>query len=335
MSEDGHSDPGRGPFGTDPAFQYGLGPVPPPQPTWPHVALLLATIYTTTVAGMLMSPGLAEVDPPPGDWGVLLDLRTLVYGLPFSVTLLSILGIHEMGHYLASRRWRVRATLPYFIPFPSMIGTLGAVIKLKSRIPNRRALIDIGASGPIAGFVAAVLALGVGLNLSQVIVVQHLPEGAFSLGDSLLSAWMGRIIIGHLPEGHDVLLHPVAFGGWLGLFVTVLNLLPMGQFDGGNIVYAIFGRRHALITWATLLGLGLFWLVGPPYDWVQEPGWLSAWMGSRWPGWLIWILLGLTLGRRHPPPHDPYMELDPPRRWIGYLSLIIFLICFIPRPIQL
>ena len=135
----------------------------------------------------------------------------------------------------------MRTTLPYFIPFPSMIGTLGAVIKLRSRIPNRRALIDIGASGPIAGFVMSVLALGIGLGMSEVIEARAIPEGSLSLGDSLLSAWVGELIVGDLPEGYDVMLHPVAFAGWLGLFVTVLNLLPMGQFDGGHIIYAIFG----------------------------------------------------------------------------------------------
>ncbi|MCZ6632363.1 MAG: site-2 protease family protein [bacterium] len=308
-------------------------PAPPQDRIWVHGALLLATIYTTTLAGMLMSPDLVGLDGQADDWTFLFNPRFLVYGLPFSVTLLGILGIHEMGHYVTSRWWHVRASLPYFIPFPSMIGTLGAVIRLKSRIPNRRALIDIGASGPLAGFVVAVIALGVGLHMSEVIAVQEVPKGAFSLGDSILSAWIGQLVIGHLPEGYDVMLHPVAFAGWLGLFVTVLNLLPMGQFDGGHIVYAIFGRRHAWITKGTLVALALFWAVGPPYDWMQAPDVFSVWLEGRWPGWLVWLFMGSIMGRRHPPPDDPYLPLDPVRKWVGYVSLVIFVLCFIPRPI--
>ena len=153
-----------------------------------HIGLFLATVYTTTVAGMFMSPSGASI---PDSWHILVDPRYLVYGLPFSATLLIILGIHEMGHYVTSRWWGVRASLPYFIPFPSFIGTLGAVIKLRSQIPNRRALIDIGASGPIAGFVMSVIALIAGLHMSDVIEVRDIPEGALTLGDSLLSGWLG------------------------------------------------------------------------------------------------------------------------------------------------
>ena len=302
--------------------------------TWLHAALLLLTAYTTTLAGMRMSPSMVGVDPGPNLWAMLVDPRYLVYGLPFSVTLLGILGIHEMGHYLASRSWGVRATLPYFIPFPSLIGTLGAVIKIRSRIPNRRALIDIGAAGPIAGFVVAVVALGVGFRLSEVVDGRDIGEGTLMLGDSILSAWMADVIIGRLPEGHEVMLHPVAFAGWLGLFVTVLNLLPVGQFDGGHIVYAVFGRRHELISKGAILTLALFWAVGPPYAWLDAEDLLGAWVGSRWPGWLVWVFLAVILGRRHPPPGDPYLELDRSRKVIGYVALVIFVICFIPRPIS-
>ena len=146
------------------------------------------------MAGMLMSADFVAAGIPEG-WTFLVDPRYLVYGLPFSATLLIILGVHEMGHYVTSRHWGVKATLPYFIPFPSMIGTLGAVIKLRSRIPNRRALIDIGASGPIAGFVMAVIALAVGLAMSEVIETRDVPEGSLSLGDSLLSSWIGECFV--------------------------------------------------------------------------------------------------------------------------------------------
>ena len=310
---------------------------PPPEPKERlrlHIGLFLATVYTTTMAGMLMSSDLAS-STLPESWTFLIDPRYLVYGLPFSVTLLLILGVHEMGHYLTSRYWGVKATLPYFIPFPSMIGTLGAVIKLRSRIPNRRALIDIGASGPIAGFIMSVIALSVGLAMSEVIEVRDVPEGSLSLGDSLLSGWVGAWVVGDLPDGYDVMLHPVAFAGWLGLFVTVLNLLPMGQFDGGHIVYAIFGKKHRLISRATMVGLALMWLFGPPYAWWDAPLMFDVWYDSRWVGWLVWLGMALLFGRHHPPPANPFMELDPPRRWVGYASIAIFVLCFIPDPIRI
>ena len=297
-----------------------------------HIGLFLATAYTTTMAGMFMSPQMASM---PDSWHILIDPRYLVYGLPFSATLLIILGIHEMGHYVTSRRWGVRASLPYFIPFPSFIGTLGAVIKLRSQIPNRRALIDIGASGPIAGFVMSVIALGVGLHMSEVIEVRDVSEGTLALGESLLSGWLGKWIIGDLPNGYDVMLHPVAFAGWLGLFVTVLNLLPMGQFDGGHIVYAIFGRKHQLISRATMVGLALMWLLAPPYYWWDAQSMFEAWYDSRWVGWLVWLGLAALMGRHHPPPANPNIELDSARRWIGYVSLAIFVLCFIPDPVQI
>ncbi len=299
-----------------------------------HIGLFLATAYTTTVAGMYMSSQLASA-PGADDWRVLIDPRCLVYGLPFSATLLIILGVHEMGHYLTSRYWGVRATLPYFIPFPSLIGTLGAVIKLRSPIPNRRALIDIGASGPIAGFVMSVIALCVGLDMSEVRAVRDVSHGTIALGDSLLSSWLGNWVIGDLPDSYSVMLHPVAFAGWLGLFVTVLNLLPMGQFDGGHIVYAIFGPKHRLISRATMVGLAAMWALGPPYHWWDAQAVFEAWYNSRWIGWLIWLGMASLLGRHHPPPANPDVELDPPRRWIGYASLAIFVLCFIPDPIQI
>lgn len=305
----------------------------PKEKLWLHGLLFVLTVYTTMLAGMLMSADLAT-QVLPEDWTVFFDPHYLIYGLPFSVTLLAILGIHEMGHYVAARVWKVQASLPYFIPFPSMIGTLGAVIKLRARIPNRRALIDIGAAGPLAGFVVAVIALIVGLHMSEVIVAGEVPEGAMSLGDSLLSAWIGDLVVGDLPDGYDVMLHPVAFAGWLGLFVTVLNLLPMGQFDGGHIVYAIFGRWHKQISRATLVALGFLWAFTPPYAWWNTPDMFSVWLDSRWPGWLVWMFMALIMGQKHPPPENPFVELDPPRRWIGYLCLVIFALCFIPNPIR-
>ena len=308
---------------------------------WLNVLLFVLTAYTTTVAGVEMAVAMQVAVSPasfPGDLHsteLLWNPEFLVLGLPFSGTLLLILGIHEMGHYLTSRRWKVRATLPFFIPFPSLIGTLGAVIKIRSRIPNRRALMDIGASGPLAGFVVALLALIVGLHLSEIVPVSTFAQGGISLGNSILGGWLTNQIIGDLPDGFAIYDHPVFVAGWLGLFVTALNLMPVGQFDGGHIVYAFGGARiHALVSKAALVVLAGLWALGPPYDWLYVQDGVSTWLDSRWPGWLIWILIALALGRRHSPTGDPDLVLDPSRKLLGTLSFIIFLLCFVPRPIS-
>jgi hypothetical protein len=184
-------------------------PEPVLKRVWLQAGLFILTAYTTTAAGMQMALGMEftlhpESIPLDFDFGLaLLDPSFLALGVPFSVTMLGILGIHEMGHYMASRAWRVRATLPYFIPFPSLIGTMGAVIKIKSRIPNRRALMDIGASGPLAGFVVSVFAMMVGMGLSEQVPLTRLEQGmeGFELGRSMLSLVLERVIIGELPEG--------------------------------------------------------------------------------------------------------------------------------------
>lgn len=285
---------------------------PPPSRLCVHVLLLLATVVTTTA----------------------------MQGFLFSVTLLTILGIHEFGHYFASRRWGVKATLPYFIPAPIAFGTMGAVIKIKSPIPNRNALIDIGAAGPVAGFVAAILALCVGLSLSEVKATET-AGGGISLGDSLLSSLLADLIVGKPAPGTDIFLHPVAFAGWLGLFITVLNLLPIGQLDGGHIVYALFERRHAVIANVTTVALLLLTMAGPPYTWLhtlQTPGLhavpvFKAWLAERWYGWVFFVLIiRVFLGVRHPPLIEAERPLDPSRKRLGYAALVIFMLCFIPVP---
>lgn len=306
-----------------------------------NVLLFALTAYTTTAAGVQMAVAMRlTVSPeslPPDSLSLSLlwNPKYLIMGLPFSGTLLLILGIHEMGHYLTSRHWKVRATLPYFIPFPSFIGTLGAVIKIRSPIPNRRALMDIGASGPLAGFVVALLALVVGLHLSAIVPVSTFAGGGISFGNSILGGWLSHQIIGDLPDGYAIYDHPIFVAGWLGLFVTALNLMPLGQFDGGHIVYAFGGGKvHALVSKMALVTLGALWALGPPYDWLYAQHGFSTWLDTRWPGWLIWLLIALALGRRHSPPDDPHLALDPFRKLMGYVSLVIFLLCFVPRPIS-
>lgn len=240
----------------------------------------------------------------------------LIYkGLPFSVTLLLILLAHEFSHYIASKKHRVEATLPYFIPAPTIFGTLGAVIKMKSPITTKNALMDIGASGPIAGFIVAVLASIIGLFLSDVMPVTT-GEGMIVLGDSLLFSGLVKIIIGTVPENYDVILHPVALAGWIGFFVTSLNLLPIGQLDGGHIAYAILGDKHKtlsiiLIVAMTVVGYFL------------------------WIGWIVFVGLFLILGFRHPPIIYSEVPLDPRRKLAGKIATIIFILTFTPSPIMI
>ena len=269
-----------------------------------HVLLFLLTFLSTLAVGALNEG--ADIFKEPAK---------IYRGLPFSATLLCILLAHEFSHYLASRRNGVQATLPYFLPAPTLFGTLGAFIKMKSPINTRNALMDIGASGPIAGFIVALIATVIGLFLSKVVPVNKV-EGMITLGDSLLFKALTRLIVGSVPDGYDVILHPVAFAGWIGLFVTALNLIPIGQLDGGHIVYALIGERHARLSKVligVMVGLGLL----------------------LWEGWLVWAVLLIVLGSKHPPIIYSDFPLDQQRRRIGWLAVAIFVLTFIPVPITI
>jgi membrane-associated protease RseP (regulator of RpoE activity) len=232
-----------------------------------------------------------------------------------------ILTIHELAHYVASRRHHVSATLPYFIPAPSFIGTFGAFIKMTSPIVTRRALIDIGASGPIAGFIVSVIASIAGLCLSEIVPLAKVQD-AIVLGDSLLFSFLSRIIVGHLPDTVDILLHPVAFAGWIGLFVTSLNLLPVGQLDGGHIAFAILGGRHRYVSITFLAALATL-------------GFIAIAGIYGWEGWGIWAVLLLLLRIQHPPVLYWETPLDRTRKYIALASLLIFIVTFIPAPFKI
>lgn len=270
-----------------------------------HIILFIITFLSTLVAGSLFQKGINIIAEP---WRI-------VEGLPFSLSLMTILLGHELSHYFASRIHHTRATLPYFIPAPSLIGTFGAFIKMKSPIVTRKALIDIGASGPITGFVLSAIASAIGLKLSTVVSVSE-TKGALGLGDSILFSLLSRLILGVTPDNHDILLHPIAFAGWIGLFVTSLNLIPIGQLDGGHIAYAFLGERHLMVSRVLvgiLLIVGLFF----------------------WEGWLIWAVLMVILGLRHPPVIYWEIPLDRKRRLIGLIGMIIFIVTFIPAPFKM
>lgn len=268
---------------------------------WLHALLFVATIITTLFFGALMEGHLA--------WP---DVTLLRYGIPFSLTLMLILTTHEFGHYLAAKKHKVDATLPYFIPAPTLIGTFGAFIKMKSPIVNKRALLDIGAAGPIAGFIVTIPALIIGLNLSDVVELSSV-EGSFQLGDSIIMWMATNFMYPDLGPGQDIMLHPVAFAGWIGLLVTALNLLPIGQLDGGHIAYAMFGDKHIWIARIAFAGL-------IPLSFLST-------------NWIIWAALILFLIRiKHPPIMNPDDKLPPAQQAMGWAALAIFVGCFIPQP---
>lgn len=247
-------------------------------------------------------------------FGLTVLTTSLVGGPVYSATIVAILLAHEMGHYVMARIRSVPATLPYFIPVPlPPFGTLGAVIRMANVGADRRVLFDIGVAGPIAGLVLAIPACLIGLALSEVVAVPEVQEGYISLGSPILFQWFSDLIKGPLPDGYDIRLHPVAFAGWAGLFVTALNLLPVGQLDGGHAAYALFGRRTRLLSLAVALGfmaLAIFY--------------------SR--EWILMASLLLLFGVRHPPTADDSVPIDSRRKVIAAALLILFVLCFTPRP---
>src|SRR5262245_60823965 len=233
-------------------------------------------------------------------------------GIPFAGTLLFILLTHEFGHFILSKIHRVPASLPLFIPGPPhFIGTFGAIIRMRGPILNRRALFDIGVAGPLAGFAVAVLALVVGLYLST--VVDRTSTFGLQLGEPLLLKFMAWLIIGPLPAQADVLLHPVAFAAWFGLFVTSLNLIPIGQLDGGHVAYALWGSRQRTMAFAVLPLLIMLGFIG-------------------WPGWFIWAFMAGIWGLGHPPVVDPHVPLGQGRVLVGWLAFAVFVLTFAPVP---
>jgi len=314
-------------------------PLPEPQGRapeeryWVHVLLLLATVFTTLVVGARMQYNFLH-DLPPFVVGedylpffqigwVLAHPARLLLGIPFSATLLGILLAHEMGHYLCCRYYGVHATLPFFIPAPTMIGTLGAVIRIKSRIRSRQALFDIGIAGPIAGFVVAVAALAVAMTLSKPLVRGMGPSdlrlgfpGVFYIMHNLLRSLAPGHAVAGLPL-QKIYLHPTAVAAWVGMFATALNLLPSGQLDGGHIVYAVAPRAHRVISWITVIGLAF--MGRSSYTWY-------FWAG------LITVMNVLTY-RQEQAPEYPML---PASRWgLTLLALFMLGLTFTITPFRL
>ncbi len=273
-----------------------------------NLLLFIATIFSTLFTGATY-----------GADGQSLDLWR---GWPFSLSILLILGAHELGHYFAARYHKVPVTLPYFIPLPffSLFGTLGAFIQLKAPVKNRRALFDVGAAGPLAGMVLAIPILLYGLFTSPVEVIQLAPGDTLLLeGNSLFYALAKLLIFGQMlptPAGLDVHLNQIAWAGWVGLLVTGLNLIPVGQLDGGHVTYVLFGRKAKQLFWPVILSLaGLVIFTGATM-------------------WIIWIVMLYFLGRHHAEPLDDVTPLDAKRRALAIFTLIIFILVFVPVPLQ-
>ncbi len=250
--------------------------------------------------------------------GVLFVLTVIstyfVAGFWYAFPLMSILLCHEMGHFVMSQTYGVEATLPFFIPFPlSPFGTFGAIIKMKGLIPNRKALFDIGAGGPLAGLILTFPAIYFGLKASKIVPLNSLHGRGLILGDSLLFKGLQYLALGPIPKGYDVVLHPAAYAGWVGLFVTALNLLPIGQLDGGHILYALFGPKSLKVY---RVGILLFAVYALFFNLE----------------WVLLVTLLFFFGLKHPPPLDDVTPLDSKRRVIGIIMLIIFFSSFMPSP---
>lgn len=251
-------------------------------------------------------------------FGLTVLSTVFVGGIAFSAGLLSILLAHEFGHYFAAKYYKVPASLPYFIPFPiSLFGTLGAVIRMSPRIPHRRALFDIAAAGPLAGLVLAIPLTYVGVLFSQLIPKGAMRGGVITLGDPLLFQGLSWLAHGSLGQDIDVLLHPLAFAGWAGMFVTALNLLPIGQLDGGHVVHSLFGDRSRQVAFSMFGSLALYSLVERNFTWLPL------------------LILLLLIGIQHPRSHDDGLPLGRGRFYLGILLAVVFVTCFTLAPLQI
>ncbi|HVA76650.1 MAG TPA: site-2 protease family protein [Candidatus Binataceae bacterium] len=285
-----------------------------------NLVLFALTLLSTTMAGAYMTG--ADLSPrhPLG------SIVGLASGLSFSLPLMAILLAHEMGHYVTARRNGVNTSLPYFIPapFPSFffIGTFGAFIRLRQMPPTRRVMFDIGAAGPWAGMMIALPCVLIGLHLSD---IQPLTQGSggLELGNSILFYGLSRWMLGVNPDLVNVNLHPIAFAGWIGFLVTTLNLLPVGQFDGGHVLYALSPRHHRKIS--TLFVLGCVLMVVIPL----------ATGASFWGGWLLWAVIAVALGLGHPSTVDRDAPLGRRRTMAAWLTVALFILTFMPDPISI
>ncbi len=310
----------------------------------PHLNLIM---FLLTLISVLFTGGLYGYEGELSGDTVQMIWTLVKSGWPFAISLLAILGAHEFGHYFAGKKNGVDVSLPFFIPFPlSSFGTMGAFINMRSLPRNRRVLFDIAVAGPLSGWIIAIVVLIIGLNLSELNTLPLSADAGIGLqmeGSSLLYLLLKYLTFGKLlpqplelsgvslavywvqyfftgmpfPWGAlDVMLHPIAWAGWAGLFVTAINLLPVGQLDGGHIFQTVFGKKIAQLAFPVII-VGLVML------------------GFFWSVWWVWAGILFFMGRRYAEPLDQVTQLDATRKWLGYLAVVIFLLTFIPVPINL
>ena len=294
--------------------------IKPNRRIWLNIILFIATLFSAFFVGITWSLSFKYADvfsqSPQIDLNVKIfeDPQIISLSIVYAIVLIGILLGHELGHFLACQYYKIDATLPYFIPAPTLIGTLGAFIKIKSPITRKQQLFDIGIAGPLVGFILSVPTLIYGLSLSR--AVPAIPrEESLIFGEPLILKIVGSMIFKNIPPDFDVILHPVAFAGWVGIFVTALNLFPIGQLDGGHISYALLGPKSRNLA---KLFLGIFIFMGIFF----------------WIGWFIWVFIIFLMGLRHPRVIDEETPLSPRRKFLGFVVFIIFILSFIPDPIK-
>jgi len=302
-----------------------------------HISLFVVTFITTVLAGIEWTTG--KIGP--------YQLSDLAYGLPYSLSILFILGVHEFGHFFAAVYHKVKATLPFFIPFPPIsgffnFGTMGAVIKTKEPIPNNKAMFDIGAAGPISGFIACLIVLIYGFThlppaeyILQIHPDYYSPEYGknaigLAFGDTLLFSMLKFSFTNasqFVPPMSEVYHYPYLCVGWFGLFVTSMNLIPVGQLDGGHVIYSMFGeKKHETIASIAMILLVILGVLG-----ILE-SFLNISITIGWSGWLFWSLILFFFIKIKHPPVNQFEELDWKRKILGYIAIIIFILSFSPTP---
>ncbi|NLE43363.1 MAG: site-2 protease family protein [Chloroflexi bacterium] len=291
-----------------------------------NLVLFLATAFVVLYIGAgyaIQDAGLVTDATDPSI--ILLPLRYIHLGLPFAGTLLGILLAHELSHFFVARRHGSPVSLPYFIPMPNILGTMGAVIVQRAPMRSRKSLFDIGVAGPLGGLIVAIPLLVIGLSLSSVGLPPAGTESAIQEGNSLLYLALKYLVFGEIlpnSSGADVWLHPVAFAAWAGLLVTAINLIPVGQLDGGHISYAILGNRARMLGRLTIAAMALW------------GGWLMLSGNEAGGFWLLWALLNLVLNRQHPAPLDDVTPIGTNRLALGLVMIAIFVLTFMPAPLR-
>ncbi|MCG2811404.1 MAG: site-2 protease family protein [Candidatus Aminicenantes bacterium] len=282
-----------------------------------NIILFLLTVVFTMIIGVQYHISYHTITLPAGIglFDFLWQQPTAwLWGFSYSFSLLGILLVHEMGHFAACRFHRIEATLPFFIPAPTLIGTFGAFIKVKSPFSSKKALFDVGLAGPLAGFLVSLPVIALGISQSRIVAKGDLQSG-LTLGEPLVFKLISWLVLGPAAGQHDILVHPMAFAGWFGLLATAFNLFPIGQLDGGHILYALLGKKAyyaGVASIAFIVLMGIFF----------------------WQGWLFWALIATLIGLRHPPVFEDE-KLDLKRKTLAAVALLIFLLSFTPAPLSL